>query len=134
PLSSHRRCGLLAVGSTLIPLAVGVGRSGPVPSDPTSRQTAHPRPSSEPEAEGGPPTVDYEPSRRDDQDAPPSIRGRAHSTRPRKPDCGRRTPEFTLTPIGPGPVGLAGDVVARRVVPPTRRWLDKSSAKHLCSQ
>ena len=30
-LSSHRRCGFLAVGSTLIPLAVGVGRPGPVP-------------------------------------------------------------------------------------------------------
>jgi len=36
---------------------------------------------------------DYEPSRRDDQDAPPSIQGQVLTTRPRQPDCGPKAPD-----------------------------------------
>src|SRR5512135_2810616 len=46
-LSSPRRCGLLAAGSTLIPLTAGFGRPGPVPIRGHDAETAHPRPSSE---------------------------------------------------------------------------------------
>jgi hypothetical protein len=46
-LSSHRRCGFLAVGSTLIPLAVGVGRPGPSRSDASTwRSLPHDHPPS----------------------------------------------------------------------------------------
>src|SRR5262245_52849329 len=58
-----------------IPLAVGVGRSGPSPTPPTTR-VVHPRDTSpEPEAEGGPPARPTTSAMADViRDAHPSIR------------------------------------------------------------
>ena len=77
-LSSHRRCGILIAGSTLIPLAVGVGRPGPVPIRAhCGRRLTHGHPPSlrPREVPRALPSTSWADETR--RDAPPSIQGRA---------------------------------------------------------